>query len=104
MSDSQPISGLTHASSPRRLGLVVVRCALAGAGARKAMSEMKQAIPTALLTRQTTSGQAPRFWLSGRLRGGKIGAPGPEEFLARPAYRFGWQRRVTSNSEVGRDS
>jgi hypothetical protein len=54
------------------------------------MSEMKRAIPTALLTRQTTSGQAPRFWLSGRLRGGKISVLGPEEFLARPAYWFGW--------------
>jgi len=66
------------------------------------MSEMKHAIPTALLMRQATSGQASRSWLSGRLRGGSV--LGPEEFLARPAYWFGWQRRVTSNSEVGRDS
>jgi hypothetical protein len=48
---------LSALSPPRQVIRVVVRCALAGAGARKVKSEMKQAIPTALLRRQTTSGQ-----------------------------------------------
>jgi hypothetical protein len=57
MSDSRPIFLSALSLQPRQVIPVVVRCALAGAGARKAMSEMKQAIPTALLRRQTTSVQ-----------------------------------------------
>ena len=71
------------------------------------MSEMSQAIATALLTaRQTTSGQArfarPGFRLFNRFRAGKIGTlgrklPGRASMLVRPA------ERATSSSEIGRD-
>ena len=73
------------------------------------MSEMKPDDSTALVTAgQTTSGQAP-------IRESAILAlrpisrredwrTWPEELLARQACRFGRQRRMTSNEEVGRDS
>lgn len=90
---------------PRQVTPVVVRCALAGAGARKAMSEMRPGDSDRAAHGSANDIRSGPIRESAILALGRLrGVLGPEEFLARPAFWFGWQRRVTSNSEVGRDS